>query len=86
LDDLPGCQIASELDILAPETQEKLRQWMMGLPKLLWQLGTKNPTNSHVSHQAQISLLTFLILTKESINCLIDSLFFPFYIESSVDR
>ncbi|KAA1110905.1 hypothetical protein PGT21_034100 [Puccinia graminis f. sp. tritici] len=48
LDDLPGCQIASELDILAPETQEKLRQWMMGLPKLLWQLGTKNPTTSHL--------------------------------------
>ncbi|POV93962.1 hypothetical protein PSHT_16519, partial [Puccinia striiformis] len=49
MDDLPGCQLACELDVLTPETQDKLRQWMMGLPKLLWQLGTKNPATSHVS-------------------------------------
>ncbi|KAH9470364.1 hypothetical protein MJO28_017589 [Puccinia striiformis f. sp. tritici] len=48
MDDLPGCQLACELDVLTPETQDKLRQWMMGLPKLLWQLGTKNPATSHL--------------------------------------
>ncbi|PLW10121.1 hypothetical protein PCANC_08866 [Puccinia coronata f. sp. avenae] len=48
MDDLPGCQLACELDVLSPETQEKLQQWLLGLPKLLWQLGSKNPRTSHL--------------------------------------
>jgi len=48
MDDLPGCQLACELDVLSPETQGKIREWMMGLPKLLWQLGTKSPATTHL--------------------------------------
>jgi hypothetical protein len=63
MDDLPGCQLACELDVLSPETQEKLQQWLLGLPKLLWQLGSKNPRTSHVGHPATLPLSFNPILT-----------------------
>ncbi|WAR53669.1 hypothetical protein PtB15_3B177 [Puccinia triticina] len=79
MDDLPGCQMACELDILTPETQEKMRQWMMGLPKLLWQLGNKNPASSHL-------VLSFLhrVVSRPMAffeNCLVDlpPLLVPFF-------
>ncbi|KNZ49948.1 hypothetical protein VP01_467g3 [Puccinia sorghi] len=62
MDDLPGCQLACELDVLSPETQNKIREWMMGLPKLLWQLGAKTPATTHVSGRSSIPQLVLSFL------------------------
>lgn len=48
IDDLPGCSSPFQLDSASSETQEKLRKWILSLPKVLWGLDNKNPTASKV--------------------------------------
>lgn len=48
MDDLPGCQLACALDILNDSAKDRLRQWVLSLPKLLWQLGHKTPETTYL--------------------------------------
>ncbi|EGG05882.1 uncharacterized protein MELLADRAFT_107239 [Melampsora larici-populina 98AG31] len=46
IDDLPGCSSPFRLESASSETQEKLRKWILSLPKVLWALDNKNPMTS----------------------------------------
>ncbi|KAH9825234.1 hypothetical protein DFH28DRAFT_20228 [Melampsora americana] len=48
IDDLPGCNSPFRLESASTETQDKLRKWVLSLPKVLWGLDNKSPMASKV--------------------------------------
>ncbi|MBW0488513.1 hypothetical protein O181_028228 [Austropuccinia psidii MF-1] len=83
IDDLPGCNPACLFDSFSLETQDKLRKWVLGLPKVLWALGHKDPNTSFsilsFLHRAVSLPMTFF----ETCFPLLPSLLVPFFLTTN---